>query len=278
MVETRRQDYGTPVQPLVVVDSGDEVEVAVEEEIGQPLFIVDPPKGWGISAFGDMEDHGGGSLGRDRYSGRAEGMAFNDWKTRFRSWQRTMRQRNPLFNDWWAFEQLPNHLEYEALQLYDTWFESHAYDLEEVEDYWTRRVELVTALKEGAAIPAARAMDDDEEQGDSTGGDAARAARLFAKAAKAGKAAESATSGTVGTFISRLSRASTEAIATIGPPPQFDPLTLFFEHLEEEFGGIRRDRMRHIQDFKKEVGDTPRIMYARLARFARESGDAFTER
>ena len=36
--------------------------------------------------------------------------------------------------------------------------------------------------------------------------------------------------------------------------------------------------MRHIQDFKKEAGDTPRIMYARLARFARESGDAFTER
>ena len=36
--------------------------------------------------------------------------------------------------------------------------------------------------------------------------------------------------------------------------------------------------MRHIQEFKKEVGDTPRIMYARLARFARESGDAFTER
>ena len=36
--------------------------------------------------------------------------------------------------------------------------------------------------------------------------------------------------------------------------------------------------MRHVQDFKKEVGDTPRIMYARLARFAKESGDAFTER
>ena len=92
------------------------------------------------------------------------------------------------------------------------------------------------------------------------------------------RVAASATFGSAGSFISRLSRASTEAIATIGPPPQFDPLRLFFEHLEVEFGGIRRDRMRHIQDFKKEVGDTPRIMYARLSKFSRESGDAFTER
>ena len=36
--------------------------------------------------------------------------------------------------------------------------------------------------------------------------------------------------------------------------------------------------MRHIQDFKKEIGDTPRIVYARIAKFACESGDAFTER
>jgi len=64
----------------------------------------------------------------------------------------------------------------------------------------------------------------------------------------------------------------------MGPPSQLDPLQLFFEHLEMEFGGIRRDRMCHIQNFKKETGDTPHIMYARLSKFARESGDAFTER
>ena len=106
MVQTRRRDYGTPVQPPIVVDSADEVEVAVEEveeELSLPLFIVDPPRGWGINAFGDMEDHGGGSMGRDRYSGTVEGMAFNNWKARFWSWQRAMRQRNPLFNDWWVF-------------------------------------------------------------------------------------------------------------------------------------------------------------------------------
>ena len=49
-------------------------------------------------------------------------------------------------------------------------------------------------------------------------------------------------------------------------------------YLEEAYGGIRRDRMSHIRDFQREKGDTPHIMYARLARFARETGDAFTER
>ena len=286
MVQTRRKNYGSPKYATVLDEAYlEEIDnEEFEEEEKSPFFAGDSSRPWGFSVFEDMDDHGGGSMVRDRYSGRAEGVAFNDWKTRFRSWQRTMRQRNPLFNDWWAFEQLPNHLEFEALQAYDAWFEEHRDDLDAVEDYWTRRVELVTALKEGAAIPAARALDNDDDDDDeevSVGGDAARTARHLAAAARTrrvGRVAESATSGTSVTFISRLSRASTEAIATIGPPPVFDPLALFFEHLEIEFGGIRRDRMRHIQDFKKEVGDTPRIMYARLARFARESGDAFTER
>ena len=65
-----------------------------------------------------------------------------------------------------------------------------------------------------------------------------------------------------------------EAVASLGDPPPFEPLKEFFEYLETEYGGIRRDRM----DFQREKGNTPRIMYARLARFAKEIGDAFTER
>jgi len=44
-----------------------------------------------------------------------------------------------------------------------------------------------------------------------------------------------------------------------------------------EFGGIPRDRMCHIRDFKKETKDTPHIMYAKLSKFVCESGDAFTK-
>ena len=69
-----------------------------------------------------------------------------------------------------------------------------------------------------------------------------------------------------------------EALASLGDPPPFEPLKEFFEYLETKYGGIRRDRMRHIQDFQREKEDTPCIMYARLVRFAKETGDAFTER
>ena len=64
------------------------------------------PKTWGVSTFDIMADeHGGASTStRDCYSGRSKGIAFVDWKTRFKSWQRTQRQRKSIFNDWWAFE------------------------------------------------------------------------------------------------------------------------------------------------------------------------------
>ena len=83
---------------------------------------------------------------------------------------------------------------------------------------------------------------------------------------------------TTWSFLSRLSQATKEAVASFGDPPPFEPLKEFFDYLEVEYGGIRRDRMHHIQDFQREKGDTLRIMYVRLARFAKETGDAFTER
>lgn len=85
------------------------------------------------------------------------------------------------------------------------------------------------------------------------------------------------TSWTFVTFISCMSRASIMVIATIGPSPMFDPLRITFQYLEFEFGSIQRGQMDHIQDFKKEIGATPRIMYACFAKFAHQSDDAFTK-
>ena len=45
------------------------------------------------------------------------------------------RQRTPLFNDWYAFELLPEHLELEALQTYGRWTARYAAELRPVEDY-----------------------------------------------------------------------------------------------------------------------------------------------
>ena len=191
------------------------------------------PKTWGVSTFDIMaDDHGGASTStRDRYSGRAEGIAFADWKTRFKSWQRTQRQRNPVFNDWWAFEQLPSHLEHEALQSYDSWYKEHEEQLLVVELYWTQRVELVTALKEGAAIPEARG---NVEEGDEAGTSILERPRRETRA-------RPTDSSTTGSFLSRLSHATMEAVATLGDPPPFEPLREFFDYLEVEYGGIRRD-------------------------------------
>ena len=41
-----------------------------------------------------------------------------------------------------------------------------------------------------------------------------------------------------------------------------NPSKSSFDYLEMEYGGIRRDRMRHIPDFQMGKGNTPRIMYA----------------
>ena len=44
--------------------------------------------------------------------------------------------------------------------------EDYRDDLDVVEDYWIRRLELVTTLKECAAIPIARAFDDNDDDHD----------------------------------------------------------------------------------------------------------------
>ena len=118
-----------------------------------------------------------------------------------------------------------------------------------VELYWTQQVELIIALKEGAAIPDAQGEvvtevhpDDDEEAS------IVRASRRERSARPAGS------STTTGSFLSRLSQATREVVASLGDPPPFEPLKEFFDYLKVEYGGIKWDRMRHIQDFQEGEG------------------------
>jgi hypothetical protein len=39
------------------------------------------------------------------------------------------------------------------------------------------------------------------------------------------------------------------ALASLEAPPIFKPLRVFELHLQEEYGGFRRDQMQRIQDF-----------------------------
>ena len=67
------------------------------------------------------------------------------------------------------------------------------------------------------------------------------------------------------------------ALVFLGASPNFDILQKFHFHLEEEYRGFFRDQMQRIQEFRQKNGDTPRTMYKRWARFAKESGGVFTE-
>ena len=78
-------------------------------------------------------------------------------------------------------------------------------------------------------------------------------------------------------ILSQLSQATREIVTSLGDPPPFEPLKKFFDYLEVEYNGIKWDCMRHIQDFQREKGDTPCIMYAELAQFAKKTSDVFIE-
>ena len=75
-----------------------------------------------------------------------------------------------------------------------------------------------------------------------------------------------------------LFRAFIEVMNTSRPSLMFDQLKIFLEYQDMEFGGIRHDQMHCIQDFKEDVGDTPRIMYTHLAKFTHENGNVITKR
>ena len=228
-----------------------------------------------MGSFVEMEEKTRGGI-RDRFSDRAGTMSLQDWKILFITWMRKKRQCNTNFNDWYAFKLLPKHLEHEALQTYEQWTDTHSMKLREVERYWEIRVELVPALKEGTAsslmaVPEVKSEVPEEIY------------VVNVEEASPGKpkdkgSAPTATSTSSVIFpLSRSTQATQAALASLGAPPVFEPLREFELHLQEEYGGFHRDQMQRIYDFRWEKDDTPRTMYTRLARFAREFGGVFAE-
>ena len=221
MVRTR-SDYRSP--------SPDSAEGAPSSDFGpgsetdeafEPISALDTDRRlrvWSVGTFDDMEDDHRHVV-RDRFSGRAGGISLPDWQLRFQTWMKEKRQRMPSFNDWYAFELLPQHLELEALQTYGRFTALHATELRPVEDYWCDRMELVTALKESAIARVPTVVNQPKEEEDE--GSSMRA-------------------------MSRLALATRAALAAVGPPPLFDPLAQFMAHLEVEYGGFRRDQMHRI--------------------------------
>ena len=153
MVQTRSRYYRSPWPDYLEDVHTTKLEPEVDtNEAFEPISALDTIirlRIWSVGTFHEMEDDHYGSV-RDQFSGRAGGISLPDWKLRFRTWIKEKRQRSSNFNDWYAFELLPQHLEYEALQTYERWTEGHQRQFREVEQYWKVRVELISALKDEA--------------------------------------------------------------------------------------------------------------------------------
>ena len=147
----------------------------------------------------------------------------NIGKIWFRTWMREKCQRNTNFNDWYAFELLPQHLEHEALQIYEQWTDAYLMELREVERYGETRVELVSTLKEGAASNLMAVLQVKSEvpegiyvvdvEGASPGD-------------KDSAPVTASTSSPVLPF-SCYAHATQAALASVGAPPLFEPLQEF---------------------------------------------------
>ena len=87
-----------------------------------------------VGIFDDMEEDTWVGI-HDRFSGRVWTISLQKQKIQFHTWMQEKDQRNTNFNDWYAFELLPQHLEYKALQTYVQWMEAHWVELRQVERY-----------------------------------------------------------------------------------------------------------------------------------------------
>ena len=121
MVSTRSRYYRSPSpdyqESAPLSDSGPGSDT---DEAFEPISALDTDRRlrvWSVGTFDDMEDDHRHVV-RDRFSGRAGGISLPDWRLRFQTWMKEKRQRTPSFNDWYAFELLPQHVELEALQTY----------------------------------------------------------------------------------------------------------------------------------------------------------------
>ena len=149
-------------------------------------------------------------------------------------------------------------------------------ELRQVERYWETWLELVSALKEGAAssLMAVSEVKMEGQEGVYMV-DVGRASPINPTAQDQAPAMASMSSPVPP--LSRYAHDIQVILAFLGAPPDFEPLRALELHIHEEYGGFRRDQMQRIHDLIRENDDTPRTMYTRLTRFARASGGVFAE-
>jgi hypothetical protein len=115
-------------------------------------------------------------------------------------------------------------------------------ELRGVERYWETRVELVSALKEGAASSFMAVPEVKMEVQEGVYVVDVEGASLINSTAQ-GQALAAASASSPVLLLFRYAQATQAALASLGAPPDFEPLQAFELHLQEEYGGFRRDQM-----------------------------------
>ena len=105
-----------------------------------------------------------------------------------------------------------------------------------MEGFWKTRVELVSALKEGAAsslmaVPQVKSVVPDVEEVSPS------------EPKDKGSALTVASMSSPILPLSCYAQITHAALASLGAPPIFEPLQTFELHLQEEYGCFRRDQM-----------------------------------
>jgi hypothetical protein len=234
-----------------------------------------------------------------RFSGRPGTMQLKEFFTRHAAYIRKQKQRRADFNEWDAFELLPECLEDVALQEWENFYQAHDADIQEVEQFYNTQRRLLEFFKEtsydklpsipkgmlgkpatkgssGKSQPATTSGtsgDNDELEEEERG---ETKAKLLAAAKKAASAQASRWEEQLDEDepLTKQEQA-VRAVANLmqATPPGFQPLLEFRLHLEHVFGGLRADLLEKLANFKREPGDTLLMMKNRLIELSNRVGN-----
>jgi hypothetical protein len=324
MVHTRRNYYSSPLLPLEPTTSNALVEVEddrlsfpgsdtslrskassfVEEAwaLANQYTYRSRVESTPITDFEEMLSFGETMRTEQRFSGKPGTMGVKEFKTRVATAIRKAKQRKPEFNDWDAFELLPDLLEGPALQEWEGFNQEHAADIRQVEGFYGQQRRLLELIKEGVIdtndVPQASgaapepnptrnysdmfndaALNDDEGEDErEQGAGASRFAPGMFSTNRGGAGPSNASERASGPqagggLLTKHERALGMARNILQtPPPIFVPIERFQKHLEDVFGGLRADLLEQLRTYKREAGDTALTMKNRLQNLADQVG------
>ena len=136
-------------------------------------------------------------------------------------------------------------------------------ELHQVKRYWETRVELVSALKEGATSSLMTVLKVKTKVLEGVYVVDVEEASFDEPRAK-GYTPTAASTSSPTLPLSRYTQATQAALVCLGAPPDLEPLRALKLHIQKEYKDFHRDQMQRTQDFRQEKDNTSHTMYTRI--------------